>query len=184
MFSIPIREDFELRLATYGCAEEVFALVEQNREYLDPWMPWVEATRSTDDIANWIRRGLEQLTRNDGWQAVLWYQDRIAGAIGYKPIDWPNMRVEIGYWLSAEFQGHGLMTDAVRAVTDYAFQEWELNRLEIRCAVENQRSAAIARRLGFAQEGILRQAFRVGEVYQDLLLFGMLRDDWLRTTDH
>ena len=70
------------------------------------------------------------------------------------------------------------MTDAVRAATCYAFGEWGLNRVEIRCAVENHRSAAIPRRLGFIQEGILRQAFKVNDQYQDLLLFAMLRKDW------
>ena len=178
MFRIPIRPDLELRLSTFEDAPEIFDLVERNREHLQPWMPWVEGTRSAADVAGWIRKGEEQMARNEGWNALLWYQGRIAGAIGYKPIDWPNLRVEIGYWLASEFQRNGLMTDAARALTRHAFSEWGLNRVEIRCAVENRRSAAIPQRLGFTEEGLLRQAFRVGGVFQDLRLFGMLRKDW------
>lgn len=159
-------------------AEPAFALINENREHLRRWLPWVDQCWSLEDVVQWIVRGLEQLQRNDGWHAALWYQDRLAGFIGFKPVNWADLRVELGYWLAAEFQGKGLMTDAVRAATDYAFREWRLNRVEIRCAVENRRSAAIPRRLGFVQEGLLRQAFRVGGEFQDLYLFGMLREDW------
>jgi ribosomal-protein-serine acetyltransferase len=178
MFRIPIRPDLELRLCVQSHADAVFALVDENRDHLGPWMPWVNQTWSSDDTAQWITHGLEQLQRNQGWHALLWYRDELAGAIGFKPVNWSDMRVEIGYWLGRRFQGKGLMTDAARAVTDHAFREWALNRVEIRCAVKNDRSIAIPRRLGFAQEGMLRQAFRVGDEYQDLLLFGMLRSDW------
>jgi ribosomal-protein-serine acetyltransferase len=178
MFRIPVRPDLELRHCTFDDAEPVFALVEENRDYLRRWLPWVYNTHSPADIGNWIRSGFEQMQRNEGWHALLCYEGRIAGALGFKPIDWANMRVEIGYWLAAAFQGKGLMTAAARAATDYAFAEWRLNRIEIHCAVGNTRSAAIPRRLGFAEEGMLRRAFRVGDEFQDLLLFGVLRDEW------
>ena len=178
MFRIPIRPDFELRLAVQSYAEPAFALIGRNREYLRRWLPWVDNTWSVEDVAQWIVRGLEQLARNEGWHAALWYRDQLAGFVGFKPVNWMDLRVEIGYWLGEEFQGNGLMTDAVRAATGYAFREWCLNRVEIRCAVENHRSVAIPRRLGFVQEGLLRQAFRVRDEFQELLLFGMLREDW------
>lgn len=180
MFRIPIRPDFELRLCTYNFAVPAYVLVEQNRDYLRRWLPWVDQTWSPDDISDWIRRGLEQLQRNEGWQAALWYREELAGFVGFKPVDWPNMRTEIGYWLGAAFQGNGLMTDAVRAATDHAFREWGLNRIEIRCSVNNHRSAAIPTRLGYVREGVLRQAFKVGDEFQDLQIFAMLREDWPR----
>ena len=96
MFRIPIRPDFELRLCVHSHAAAAFALVEQNREHLGRWLPWVDHTWSQDDVMHWISNGLEKLQRNEGWQAALWYQDRLAGFIGFKPVDWANMRVEIG----------------------------------------------------------------------------------------
>jgi ribosomal-protein-serine acetyltransferase len=180
MFRIPVRPGLELHLVDYSHAESVFAVVEENRHYLSQWLPWVDNTHSALDIADWIRRGLEQMSRNEGWQALLWHQEQVAGAIGFKAVDWANLRVEIGYWLAERFQGKGLMTDAARCATDYAFQVWKLNRVEIHCAVENHRSAAIPRRLGYVEEATLRRAFRVREEYQDLLVFGMLREDWCR----
>jgi ribosomal-protein-serine acetyltransferase len=178
MFRLPVRSDLDLRLVVPAFAEPLYALVDRNREHLGRWLPWVSATTSPQDTGEWIRLSMEQFARNEGWQAALCHEGRLAGCIGFKPIDWANLRAEIGYWLAAEFQGRGLMTDAARAAVDHAFREWRLNRVEVRCAVDNHRSAAIPRRLGFSQEGLLRKAFQVGGEFQDLLLFGLLRDDW------
>ena len=89
-----------------------------------------------------------------------------------------NRRVEIGYWLGREYEGRGIMTDACRAVITHLFRELELHRVEIRCAVGNLRSAAIAKRLGFTLEGTQREAQLVGGQYHDLFVYGMLRQDW------
>jgi ribosomal-protein-serine acetyltransferase len=183
MFRIPAGPDLNLQLAVYSHAEAVFRVVEENRVYLARWLPWVDATRSAVDVAEWIQRGLDQFARNEGWQAVLCYQGGIAGAVGFKPVDWSNFRVEMGYWLAERYQGRGLVTAGVRAGVDYAFREWRLNRVEIRCAVANERSAGVARRLGFEEEGVLRQAFRVRDEYQDLRLFAMLRERWKGESD-
>ncbi len=179
MFRIAVRPDLDLRLCVHSHAEAIFALVDENRDHLGPWMPWVNKTWSPEDTAQWITQGLEQLQHNQGWHALLWYRGELAGTIGFKPVNWSDLRVEIGYWLGRRFEGKGLMTDAARVAVDHAFRHWGLNRVEIRCAVQNHRSAAIPRRLGFVQEGILRQAFRVGDDFQDLRLFAMLRQDWV-----
>ena len=70
------------------------------------------------------------------------------------------------------------MTAAVRALTDHALTVWELNRVEIRVASENRRSRAIPERLGFREEGTLREAHRVGDRHVDLVVYSMLAADW------
>ncbi len=178
MFPITVQPSVTLRLFTAADAEPMFRLIDRNREHLRRWLPWVDATTSPADFASWVETGLEQMRANLGWHAMLEFRGQPVGSIGFKPVDWPNMRVEIGYWLAQEYEGHGLMTDTARCVTSYAFREWGLNRVEIRCAAANERSAGVARRLGFSEEGLLREAFKVGDEYQDLRLFGMLRREW------
>jgi hypothetical protein len=67
---------------------------------------------------------------------------------------------------------------ATGALVDHAFGVWKLNRVEIRAGVENKRSRAIPERLGFTQEGVLRQAERVGDRFVDHVMYSILADEW------
>ena len=70
------------------------------------------------------------------------------------------------------------MTEACRAMLNYGFDVLGLNKIEIRCATGNTRSCAIPRRLGFTQEGIIRQAEWLYDHYVDLVLYWMLASEW------
>jgi ribosomal-protein-serine acetyltransferase len=97
---------------------------------------------------------------------------------GFNAIDWQNRRTEIGYWLAPPFQGRGVMTKTCRFLVAYAFAELNLNRVEILCAVENLRSRAVPERLGFREEGVLRQAEWVRDHFNDLVVYAMLAEEW------
>jgi ribosomal-protein-serine acetyltransferase len=66
----------------------------------------------------------------------------------------------------------------VRAIVDHAFRSMGLKRVVITAAVHNDRSRAIPQRLGFVEEGMLRQAVRVGDEYFDDVVYAMLAEDW------
>lgn len=70
------------------------------------------------------------------------------------------------------------MTKAAKALTDYAFQELKLNRVDIRAAEGNSKSRAIPERLGFVCEGRIRQAEWLYDRYADHIVYGMLADEW------
>lgn len=70
------------------------------------------------------------------------------------------------------------MTAAVRLLVDHALSLWRLNRVEIRVAAENRRSRAISERLGFRQEGMLRQAELIDGRYLASIVYSMLAADW------
>lgn len=72
----------------------------------------------------------------------------------------------------------GIVTAACRVVIDEGFHNFGLHRIEIRCAVENRRSAAVPRRLGFVEEGVLREAEWLYDHWVDLRVFSMLAHDW------
>jgi ribosomal-protein-serine acetyltransferase len=84
----------------------------------------------------------------------------------------------VGYWLSEELQGRGLVTAACRAMVDHAFEELELNRVSIACATENIKSCAIPERLGFRQEGVVRQAEWLYDHFVDHVLYATLVGEW------
>jgi ribosomal-protein-serine acetyltransferase len=163
-------------------AAELHALIEVNRAYLARWLPWASRQKPAD-TEQFIERSQRQLEDHDGFQAAVICEGRIAGAIGYHSVDWDRRQTRIGYWLSEDRQGRGTMTAAVRALVDHAFNTWELNRVEIRAAAENRRSRAIPERLGFHQEGTMREFERIGERYLDTVVYAMLASDWERQAE-
>lgn len=178
MFRASVRSDVELRLLEERHADTIFALVDQDREYLREWLPWVDATRAVDDTLAFIHSSLQQFASNQGFAAGIWRQDRYIGGIGTHKIDWLHRKVEIGYWIGRSYQGNGIVTDACRALVAYALGELELNRVEIHCAAKNVKSCAIAERLGFKLEGTLREGYFLHGKYHDLLIFAVLKRDW------
>lgn len=174
---IKIDDDLELRLLEEPHAEELFALTDQNRAYLRKWLPWLDDNRSLSDTKEFIKNAIKQFANNNGFQAGIWFQGKLVGVIGYHEIDWANRRTSIGYWLGEFFQGGGLVTKACRALVDYAFNELKLNRVEILCAVDNKRSRAIPERLGFKEEGILRQFEWLYDHFVDHVVYGMVRSE-------
>ncbi len=177
-FLLPVDAELELRLIVEWEAEELFHLIDTNRSYLRQWLPWVDAERSLEDSQAFIQRSLQEYLNNEGIQMGIYYQGRLVGVIGCHSVVWSNRKVEIGYWMGAQFQGKGLMTRACRTLIDYVFEKLLLNRVEIRCATGNTRSCAIPQRLGFKQEGISRESEWLYDHFVDLVIYGLLAREW------
>lgn len=107
-------------------------------------------------------------------------QDQIMGSLWiFKPVPYFDA-LEIGYTLlGQEHWGKGLMTEAVGLVIDYVFSTERVNRLEIRCDVENRASARVAEKLGFTHEGVARQATLSRGTHHDMHQFALLRPEWI-----
>jgi ribosomal-protein-serine acetyltransferase len=69
------------------------------------------------------------------------------------------------------------MTESVKDLIEVGFKYYSLNRIEIRCAVENRKSRAIPERLGFQQEGIIRRAEKVYGMHFDHVVYGFLKQE-------
>ncbi len=173
---VRIRIDGETELHTFEIqdAEELYALIDANREHLHHWMSWIDTTTSVKDMRAFIWHSLARQSQNNGFNAGIFYRGKLVGVIGFHFIDHEDRKTEIGYWLAASMQSKGLMTRACRAMVDYAFHELELNRVEIQVATDNIRSRGIPERLGFTQEGILRDDAWLRDHFVDHVVYGML----------
>jgi ribosomal-protein-serine acetyltransferase len=177
MFYCQIDDRHKLRLLHIFDAEELYELVNVNRIYLRQWMPWLDSTNNVTDIENFIKSTLQQFANNEGFAAAICENERIIGIIGLNRIDRDNRIGYIGYWLAASYQGKGIMTNSCQMLIDYAFKTLDLNRLVITCATENQRSRAIPLRLGFAHEGISRNAEWLCDRFVDHDIYSLLASD-------
>lgn len=169
--------EIELRPVEESDAEELSDLVEANRDHLARWLPWA-AAQTPARTAEFVRHARRQQAREDGFQAAIRVDGEIVGVVGFHSIDRQNASTTIGYWLAARHQGRGLMTAAVERLVTLAFEDWRLHRVELRAAPDNVRSRAIAERLGFRREGLLRAAERFGEEFRDLVVYAVLADEW------
>jgi ribosomal-protein-serine acetyltransferase len=113
-------------------------------------------------------------------------EDRLAGSVILHSFDWRHQHAEVGFWLLAEDRGRGLATEGVALMVDWAFRELGLHRVEMITLpalphIDDVR--ALAFRLGFREEGVLRERnFERGKRY-DTMMLAVLRDEWSFTPD-
>ncbi|HEX2316512.1 MAG TPA: GNAT family N-acetyltransferase [Thermomonospora sp.] len=109
---------------------------------------------------------------------------RCSGSVGLQRADWQMGRVEIGYWLAPWARGRGLMTEAVRAVSRFAFAKG-LHRVELLAAVGNDASQRVAELAGYRRECVLREAgILPGGVRTDLVMYALLSGDVAGEDEH
>ena len=176
MLRFELSDGCRLRLLEESDTDELFALVDTARPYLSRWLPWA-AGQDREGTLEFIRLTRRQHGDNTGLTVAIVCEGAIAGVVGAEPLDWTHRSTSIGYWLAEPSQGRGIMTRAVRALIEHALDVWKLNRIEIRAAVGNARSQAIPQRLGFREEGTLREAERVGDAYLDIVVYSLLASD-------
>ena len=158
--------------------DEMWEAIQESRERIRPWLPFADQTE--DELRDWLARTeAKWITREMLGMAIIGRESgQLAGNIGLMTRNWEIGSFEIGYWLRTSAEGKGYMSEAVRLVTDVAFDLLDANRVQIRCDAENARSAAVPRRLGFTREGLMRRDFAApnGEL-RDTLVFSLIRND-------
>ena len=167
-----------LRPHTPDDFDELWDAIQVSRDELRPWLPF--ADQSPDELCDWLAKvSAKWITREMlGMGIVERASGRLIGDIGLMVHSWDIRSFEIGYWLATNAAGHGYMSEAVRLITDFAFDHLDAQRVMIRCDALNARSAAVPTRLGFTFEGRTRRDFASPDGHiRDTLVFSMIRDD-------
>ena len=176
---IYVREGLCMRSLTPENAAEVFGAADKNRAYLRRWLPWVDGTDSPAVTENVIANWKKQAEAGTDHTFGIFRDGKYIGNIGLHDINRHNSSGMIGYWLAEDAQGGGVMTDCVRSLTDYGFNNLSLNRIYIHCAEKNTKSRAVPERLGFALEGVLQDGECLYGEYFDLCVYGMVKRNWI-----
>ena len=172
-------EGITIREAIYEDAQAIFEAIDRNRDDLRRWLPFVDGLKTVADEQQFLHPILATPYEKREPVFVLKHGTELCGLIGFHFTDSANHRTEIGYWLLPAYRGKGIVTHAVHFLCRWAFQERGINRIQIRCAVGNQPSNAIPRRLGFVLEGTERQGelLASGE-YTDIHVYGLLKEEF------
>ena len=172
---IQVTDNIVLKAISLEAAKDIFNTINNEREYLRQWLPFIDLTLQEEDSLAFIESAIEheQITY------TIHFDDKFVGLIGFNNMDKPNQKAEIGYWLSEKYQGQGIITQSVLKLLHQAFGELQLNSIRILAGVENKKSRSIPERLGFKQEGILRDGeLLVDNQFTDIVVYSLLKKEF------
>lgn len=178
MVSIIIDDALQLRSLQSTDAGELFEAVNSSREHLRPWMPWVDMTQKPEHSQQFIQQILHQQDAQEAMALGIFQNARLAGTVGMHGWDHHLKKANLGYWIAKEHEGKGLVLASMKSFIDFLFSKAGLNKVEIHYMLANERSASVARRLGFKVEGVIRQSYILHGNYHDLVVTGLLRNEW------
>jgi len=175
---LKVNDEIFLELLELSHAHCLFDLVDSNRDHLRQWLPWLDMSKEVSDTEFFINSTIKQYKNNQGPQFLIYFKNTPCGVIGFHPIDLQNKIGGIGYWVSESFSGNGIVTTSMALIIKYGFETLSLNKIEVGCAVENQKSRAIPVKLGFKLEATLRDKEWLYDHYVDQCLYTMLKSEY------
>jgi len=164
-----------LRPPRAGDGAAVNEAVLESVEALQRWMPWATPIPTPEQSESWCRKSAADFLARKQLPMLLFLRDggTFVGGSGMHAVDWNVPRFEIGYWVRRQFEGQGLVTEAVGAITRFAFETLRAQRVEIRTDDRNERSSRVAQRLGYRLEGVLRNESRDAYGLRDTRIYAV-----------
>ena len=168
----------DLRLVGEADAEELFSVVDSNREYLREWLPWLDATNRIEDETAFISNCLEEYEKREGVFYTIRLNGNIIGTISLNWIDWGNKGAGVGYWLSENQTGNGYVTKSCIRLMEHCFDDLNLHRFVLEAAIDNIPSCEIAERIGMRLEGVTKDREWLYDHYVDAKLYAITKPEW------
>jgi ribosomal-protein-serine acetyltransferase len=174
MFSYLLAEGAELRPLEPWQAGQFAGYVERARGHLAPWLPWATTITDVATAGAFLQRYADTTAHDGGRIYGIWLDDVLVGGALFRIFDVQSGTCELGVWLTPDAGGRGLVTMAARALIEWAVDTRGVARVEWHVEPTNERSIAVARRLGMTREGVLRQAFELNGVRRDMEIWSLL----------
>jgi RimJ/RimL family protein N-acetyltransferase len=161
-------------------AKTMFNYVDQDRERLRQFLPWVDQIKRVSDEAEFIENTHKCWLEMSSFAYGIFKSDddTYMGNIGVHNILWEHESCEIGYWILRSYEGKGYVTEALKVLEAHLFEEG-FNRVQILCSDKNERSKQVPKRANYKFEGLTRQdAFELGS-YRNTETFSKLTSDYI-----
>ena len=168
--------DFELVKpeTTFDKAQEFFDIVKKNRDFLSQWLEWTDFYSKPEDAYNYLKT-IEPTSEPS---YLIQVGGNVVGGHGFVLFSERHKTAEIGYWLTPQFNGCGIVTRGIKYLEDLAFGQLGINRMQIKVDVNNVKSQAVAVRAGYKKEGIQRQSYVLRGVPCDVIMYSKLKSEW------
>ncbi len=159
-------------------AEQFFEHVQENRELYSDTIPFVSRTHTVAGMRKNIARNLKRQKEGLAEFYTLWDGERMAGYFLIREKEVEAKWAEIGYMLGQEWQRRGITTRLCALLIEELFSNQGMQKVVICCNDDNLASMRVAKKLGFALEGNLRNHSVVNGKLRNLLCFGLLKEEW------
>lgn len=157
------------------------ALRERSREFLKPWEPsWPRDSLTRRAYRARVRQGATDV-REDNAYSFLIFRRRDEVLLGGVTVGHIRrgaaQSASIGYWIGVDHARQGYMSEALSSVLKFCFDALRLNRVEAACLPHNTASRGLLEKVGFVEEGLAREYFRIDGIWQDHVLYAFLERD-------
>jgi [ribosomal protein S5]-alanine N-acetyltransferase len=174
-----------IRIPREGDVPALLKFNEEQQEHFRPWFPVNALTPTREMVLKAVADRRQQAREDRGYRFNLFLQDSPGEVIGLCSIaDVRRGAIQqavLGYGLGHQFQGRGIMTEAVRAAVSFAFEDLDLHRLEGSYMPANEKSAAILESLGFVKEGFFQKYLLLAGEWQDHVVTSLVNPNWKGT---
>jgi ribosomal-protein-serine acetyltransferase len=176
-YQIKISSNITLHSPQVKFAQEVFELIQNNKQYLCRFMDWPQYVSDVQDTVNFIHDASLSHQKNESKTYFIDFNGRIVGVFSFNKIDNGNKTADIGYWLGSQYQGNGIIKKSLDVIT-YKYANCGLiQRFIIKCMTTNEKSNNVAIRAGFYHQGVLKGAEYVGGVFHDQNIYAKVISD-------
>lgn len=156
--------------------------VDESIEHLKPWMPWAEnEPECIEQKIIRLRRYRADFDMDRDYTFGIFDKEetKLIGSTGLHTRVGHKAR-EIGYWINVNYIQKGYATEATNALTKVGFEIENLDRIEIRCNVENVFSRKIPENLGYTLEAILKNRLTEGGAKRDVMIWTIFKEDYAK----
>ena len=173
-------QDLRLQALRFRDRGQWNAVRSENRDWLSPWEATIpimpsEAPLDSGQLPSYFEmvRTLNSEARHGrSFSFAIWHQHNLIGQISLGGVIYGAMRGgHIGYWIDKNYANKGFTTQAVMAVTDFAFTQLNLHRIEINVRPENEASKRVAEKSGYIFEGERPRYLHIAGNWRDHVVF-------------
>ncbi|QGH36952.1 GNAT family N-acetyltransferase [Gracilibacillus salitolerans] len=166
-----------LRQVSLGDVHDIYAY--GSNEEVSKYVTW-ETHKSLDETLAFVEYILNRYECNylAPWAIELKEKQKMIGTIDFVSWDTHQHIAEIGFVISQDFWGKGIVTEAAKEVIKFGFNHMDLERIQAKCLVENIGSARVMEKAGMMFEGVLRKAVYGKGKHWDVKIYSILREEF------
>jgi|GEM_PF-518396 len=158
-------------------AEALYTIIVKNKRYLSRYMTWPNCVNAINDTAEYLNACMLAHQKNESKTYIVVLKGEAVGILSFNAIDHPNKIAYLGYWLSPDHQGRGIIHQSINSLIEKYTDNGDIHRFVIKCSVHNARSNAVAKRCGFRLEGTLYQAELIDHTFHDQNIYAWINSE-------